>query len=91
MKFQLLAAAILAGLTGLAAADELKVDILEAPPADCTRKTQKGDNVIMQYKGMLTDGTMFDQSYGRAPYVQKLSCYFHRDLFRRKEIKRTNG
>lgn len=67
MKLQLLAAAILAGLTGLAAADELKVDIMDPPPADCKRKTAKGDNVIMQYKGMLTDGTVFDQSYGRAP------------------------
>lgn len=66
MKFQILAAAVFATLTGFAAADcgRVYIDELIPPPADCTRHTKKGDFVTVDYKGYFPNGTVFDQSYG---------------------------
>lgn len=66
MKFQILAAAVVATLTGFAAADcgRVFIDELTPPPAGCTRHTKKGDFVTVDYKGYFPNGTLFDQSYG---------------------------
>ncbi|OWY56416.1 hypothetical protein AA0114_g6435 [Alternaria tenuissima] len=54
----------LALLPSLAFAQDLEVQVTK--PAECTRKTQKGDTVSMMYKGTLqSDGSKFDSSYDR--------------------------
>jgi FK506-binding protein 2 len=58
----------LAFLISLAAASTssagLEIDITY--PVECTRKTKKGDNVDMHYRGTLaSDGSEFDASYNR--------------------------
>lgn len=36
---------------------------------ECTRRTQKGDSISMEYTGTLyRDGSQFDSSVGRAPF-----------------------
>lgn len=42
---------------------ELKIEILKN--GDCSRKAQKGDNLMMHYEGTLLDGKEFDSSYKR--------------------------
>jgi len=75
MKFSIFTTAVVAALTGMAVAGELKIEVLtEVPEADCQRKTKTGDNVIMQYKGMLTDDSVFDKSYGRGPFEFQLGA-----------------
>jgi len=80
MKFQILAAAVFATLTGFAAADcgRVYIDELTPPPADCTRHTKKGDFVTVDYKGYFPNGTLFDQSYGSedGPLVFLLDSLF---------------
>ena len=40
---------------------KVKVEILVDPPADCKRKSEKGDILKMNYRGTLaSDGTEFD-------------------------------
>ena len=73
MKFSIVSSVAL--LAGLVAAGELEIETLVPPPANCERRTKNGDGVKMQYKGTLTDGTMFDQSYGRGPYVCALALF----------------
>ena len=47
-------------------ASGLEIDVTYAVPNGCTRKTKKGDNVDMHYRGTLaSDGTEFDASYNR--------------------------
>lgn len=43
--------------------DGLKIEVTK--PAQCTRKTQNGDLIGVDYKGTLQDGTVFDSSYSR--------------------------
>lgn len=44
--------------------DTLGIEVTKA--VDCTRKTEKGDKISVNYKGTLeSDGTEFDSSYGR--------------------------
>ena len=55
--------ALFASLT-LTSASGLEIEITH--PVECTRKTQKGDNVDMHYRGTLaSDGSEFDASYNR--------------------------
>lgn len=55
--FSILASAAI----GLAAAEELKVEVTKA--VECERKTEKGDQVSMHYRGTLADsGKQFDAS-----------------------------
>ena len=37
-------------------------------------EAKAGQSVTVNYKGTLTDGTLFDQSYGRAPFSFKLGA-----------------
>ncbi|KAF1820549.1 uncharacterized protein K489DRAFT_411795 [Dissoconium aciculare CBS 342.82] len=47
---------------------DLKVDLLSGP-TKCTRPTRDGDIISVNYKGTLTTGETFDESYGRgAPF-----------------------
>ena len=44
--------------------DEVKIDVVEAPPADCDRKSKKFDQLSMHYTGTLTEtGVKFDSRY----------------------------
>lgn len=43
--------------------DGLKIEVTKA--VTCTRKTQVGDFIGVDYKGTLQDGTVFDSSYSR--------------------------
>ncbi|KAJ5667143.1 FK506-binding protein 2 [Penicillium longicatenatum] len=55
---------IFLSLASLAVAAELGIETTH--PVECTRKTQKGDNVSMHYRGTLAaDGSKFDASYDR--------------------------
>jgi FK506-binding protein 2 len=55
---------VLTALISLAASADLQIDI--TAPIECTRKTKKGDNVDMHYRGTLaSDGSEFDASYNR--------------------------
>ncbi|KAJ5661222.1 FK506-binding protein 2 [Penicillium longicatenatum] len=55
---------ILLSLASLAVAAELGIETTHS--VECTRKTQKGDNVSMHYRGTLAaDGSKFDASYDR--------------------------
>jgi FK506-binding protein 2 len=54
----------LATLFALVASARLEIEITS--PVECTRKTKKGDNVDMHYRGTLaSDGSEFDASYNR--------------------------
>jgi len=54
----------LAALFTLVTSTGLEIEI--ASPIECTRKTKKGDNVDMHYRGTLaSDGSEFDASYNR--------------------------
>lgn len=44
--------------------EEVDIDILHKP-AECERRTRKGDMLSMHYKGVLDDGQQFDSSYDR--------------------------
>ncbi|KAJ5094579.1 FK506-binding protein 2 [Penicillium angulare] len=54
---------IFLSLASLAAAAELGIETTHK--VECTRKTQKGDNISMHYKGTLDNGKKFDASYDR--------------------------
>ncbi|KAM4058034.1 FKBP-type peptidyl-prolyl cis-trans isomerase domain-containing protein [Hirsutella rhossiliensis] len=66
MKPAVVFAAVVSACASLvaAAAQELKIDV--TLPVECDRKTKRGDNVSMHYKGTLADsGKKFDASYDR--------------------------
>ncbi|KAF0987487.1 hypothetical protein HZS_667, partial [Henneguya salminicola] len=44
--------------------DKLSIEVLSLPEV-CQTKTKKGDMITVHYKGMLTDGAVFDASYNR--------------------------
>jgi FK506-binding protein 2 len=47
-------------------ASSARLEIEITSPVECTRKTKKGDNVDMHYRGTLaSDGSEFDASYNR--------------------------
>ncbi|KAL2108479.1 hypothetical protein VUR80DRAFT_3756 [Thermomyces stellatus] len=55
---------LLAAALGLAAAEELKIDVTHA--VECERKSQKGDAIEVHYRGTLaSNGEKFDASYDR--------------------------
>ncbi|KAF2135041.1 FK506-binding protein-like protein 2 precursor [Dothidotthia symphoricarpi CBS 119687] len=54
---------LVALLPALSYAQTLAIDVTK--PVECTRKSQNGDKLSMNYKGTLTDGTKFDSSYDR--------------------------
>lgn len=43
---------------------ELQIGV-KFKPKSCELKAHKGDSVSVHYRGTLTDGTLFDESYGR--------------------------
>ncbi|KAG0612789.1 hypothetical protein M758_6G052400 [Ceratodon purpureus] len=43
---------------------ELQIGV-KFKPKSCELKAHKGDQVSVHYRGTLTDGTLFDESYGR--------------------------
>jgi FK506-binding protein 2 len=61
MKAALLLSALASCAIGVVAAEELKVEVTNA--VECERKTQKGDQVSMHYRGtLLESGKQFDAS-----------------------------
>jgi len=50
---------------GLVVAEDLKIEIIKA--VECTRKTESGDEITVDYTGTLTNGTVFDSSMTRDP------------------------
>ncbi|KAI1383979.1 uncharacterized protein F4822DRAFT_57570 [Hypoxylon trugodes] len=75
MQGFLLSLSLVASLTlGVVASDpsELKIDV--TLPVECDRKTQKGDNIQVHYRGTLAaNGNKFDASYDRGtPFGFKL-------------------
>ena len=64
MRFLGLSLAVLASAAWTVLADEeLKIDVTHK--VECERKTKEGDNIAVHYKGTLTDGKVFDSSFGR--------------------------
>jgi FKBP-type peptidyl-prolyl cis-trans isomerase len=56
-------------LTSLPTTLAAELGIAVTRPATCTRKTHAGDLISVNYRGTLTDGTPFDNSYDRgAPF-----------------------
>ena len=41
----------------------LKIDTIQAPPADCPRKAKKHDMLVLHYQGFFENGTKFDSRY----------------------------
>ena len=58
---------ILSLLATSALAAEVTIDVTNA--VECTRKTQAGDAITVNYRGTLENGEEFDSSYNRAPFV----------------------
>ncbi|KAF2807995.1 uncharacterized protein BDZ99DRAFT_420719 [Mytilinidion resinicola] len=57
----------------LSTAADLVIDVTK--PATCTRKSQAGDKIAVNYRGTLTDGTPFDNSYDRgSPFTFTLGA-----------------
>lgn len=54
---------ILALLATSALAEEVTIEVTNR--VECTRKTQNGDAISVNYRGTLTDGEEFDSSYKR--------------------------
>ncbi|KAF2402817.1 hypothetical protein EJ06DRAFT_527795 [Trichodelitschia bisporula] len=64
MRFSLLTAASL--LLASASALDKPLNIEVTQPAECSRKTVRGDRIDVHYRGTLeSDGTEFDASYNR--------------------------
>jgi FK506-binding protein 2 len=60
---RLLSIAVLAVATAVLA-DEVKIEVTRA--VECERKSKKGDNISVHYRGTLQDGgKQFDASYDR--------------------------
>jgi FK506-binding protein 2 len=57
---------ILTLLAASALAAEVTIDITN--PVECTRKTQAGDSITVNYRGTLPNGEEFDSSYKREPF-----------------------
>ncbi len=55
------------------AAPATKLQIIDERVGDGPA-AKKGDTLLMNYKGTLLDGTIFDQSYGRGPFEFKLGA-----------------
>ena len=66
------ALALLSSSTTLLAAAQLNIEVTK--PVDCTRKTENGDTISVNYRGTLeSDGSEFDSSYKRnKPFMFKL-------------------
>lgn len=63
---------VLAAAIGLAAAEELTIEVMHS--VKCDRKTQKGDQISMHYKGTLSgSGQQFDASMS-APIPHSKQC-----------------
>ncbi|OJJ07329.1 hypothetical protein ASPVEDRAFT_46669 [Aspergillus versicolor CBS 583.65] len=64
MHFPTLTTIVALALAGFTQAADLGIETTHA--VECTRKTVKGDNVKMHYRGKLaSDGSEFDASYNR--------------------------
>jgi FK506-binding protein 2 len=65
---------IVALAAGLAAADDITIDVTRA--VDCERKTRSGDKIEVHYRGTLaSNGNEFDASYNRGtPFGFKLGA-----------------
>ncbi|KAE9377657.1 hypothetical protein N431DRAFT_541331 [Stipitochalara longipes BDJ] len=57
---------LLSFLAASALAAEVTIDVTN--PVECTRKTQAGDAITVNYRGTLENGEEFDSSYNRAPF-----------------------
>lgn len=61
MRAALFLSVLASAAVGVVTADDLKVEV--TVPVNCERKTQKGDNVEMHYRGTLaSSGKQFDAS-----------------------------
>ncbi|KAI2465173.1 hypothetical protein F4781DRAFT_410423 [Annulohypoxylon bovei var. microspora] len=64
MRSFLFSLSLVASITFGALASDLKIDV--TLPVECDRKTQKGDNIQVHYRGTLaSNGNKFDASYDR--------------------------
>lgn len=52
-------------------ATELKIEVLKEGSGP---EAKKGDNILVDYTGTLTDGKIFDSSVGRAPFSLSLGA-----------------
>ncbi|KAI9888047.1 MAG: Peptidyl-prolyl cis-trans isomerase fpr2 [Watsoniomyces obsoletus] len=65
MRFAL-SAILVSGLAFVAAAADDKVQVEVTHAVECDRKTQRGDQIEVHYRGTLaSDGSQFDASYDR--------------------------
>ena len=73
MRFLVSLLLFLAALFNIVTSAGLEIEITS--PVECTRKTKKGDNVDMHYRGTLaSDGSEFDASYNRLNAVVFAWC-----------------
>ncbi|KAL7945087.1 hypothetical protein V8C42DRAFT_69403 [Trichoderma barbatum] len=74
MKAALILSALASCAIGVVAAEDLKIDVTHA--VECERKSQKGDQLSMHYRGTLAKtGEKFDASYDRnQPFNFKLGA-----------------
>jgi hypothetical protein len=63
---------LLALLATSALAAEVSIDVTN--PVECTRKTQAGDSITVNYRGTLPNGEEFDSSYNRKPFQFQLGA-----------------
>eukprot|EP00475_Leptophrys_vorax_P019707 TRINITY_DN27006_c0_g1_i1.p1 TRINITY_DN27006_c0_g1~~TRINITY_DN27006_c0_g1_i1.p1 ORF type:complete len:154 (+),score=25.81 TRINITY_DN27006_c0_g1_i1:81-542(+) len=69
--YALLLAALALAVVAKKEKDVTKLQIgVKFKPEKCTVKAKNLDNVRVHYKGMLTDGTVFDSSYDRNDPIQ---------------------
>ncbi|KAG4441296.1 hypothetical protein IFR05_003224 [Cadophora sp. M221] len=75
MRLLLASAFVLVGLGFAAAQDGLTIEVVRS--VYCSLKTKNGDLISVNYNGTLTDGKLFDSSYGGSspqPFVFQIGA-----------------